>query len=91
MKIREGFILRKLPDMNLVLPKGAMVKDCRKAVVLNDTAAFLYEQLEQDCTAEDCAKALMREYDIDYERACRAAEQTIAGFKEAGLLQEDGL
>ena len=32
-----------------------------------------------------------REYDIDYERACRAAEQTIADFQEAGLLQEDGL
>ena len=88
MKIREGFILRKMPDMNLVLPKGTMVKDYHKTVVLNDTAAFLFEQLVQDCTIEDCADALVKEYDIAYEKAYGAAKRTVADFKEAGLLED---
>jgi len=91
IKVREGFVLRKLPDMNLVLPKGAMVKDYHNAVVLNDTAAFLFAQLETGSTAEGCAKALTEEYDISYERAYAAAERTIADLQEAGLLESGDL
>ena len=42
MKIKEGFILRKVPGMNLVMPTGKNVKDFNGSLMLNDTGAFLF-------------------------------------------------
>ena len=45
MKIKDGFILRKLPGMNLVMPTGKNVKTYNGSLVLNDTGAFLFDGL----------------------------------------------
>ena len=41
MKIKEGFVLRKMPGMNLVMPVGENIKTYKGSVMLNDTGAFI--------------------------------------------------
>ena len=88
MKIKEGFVLRKLQGMNVVMPSGENIKDYKKAVVLNDTAVFIYEKLAQKETGEKIVKAMIFEYDIDRDKAEAAVGGTIRDLSEAGIMEE---
>ena len=85
MKVREGFILRKLPDMNLVMPTGANAKGFRKTIVLNDTAAFLFELFQNNETEEAAVLRLMEVCSIDEKTAENAVRNAVQSFREAGL------
>lgn len=85
MKIKEGFILRKMPGMNLVMPVGANRKNYRKTVVLNDTAARIFELLQAGASEEEAAQKFVEEYSIDLETATSAVQKTFADLKEAEL------
>ena len=39
--IKSGFVLRKMPGMNLVMPTGDNVKRFNGALMLNDTGAIV--------------------------------------------------
>ena len=71
MKIRDGFILRKVPGMNLVMPTGKNVKSFNGSLMLNDTGAFIYEHLQKGSTPEQTAEALTQEYDVALDTASR--------------------
>ena len=84
--IKEGFVLRKMPGMNLVMPTGANVKEFKGALVLNDTGALIFSELKSGRTIEETAVTLTREYDVTPEKAKSDVEKTIASLKEAGVI-----
>ena len=84
--IKEGFILRKMPGMNLVMPTSANVKEFRGALILNDTGALIFSELKDGKTVEETAQTLAREYDVTLEKAASDIEKTIASLKEAGVI-----
>ena len=88
MKIREGFVLRKMPGMNIVMPAGAAAKEFRKTVVLNDTAAFIFELFQKGESPASASETVMKTYGIDHNTAAHAVEATASDLKEAGLLVE---
>ena len=87
MKIKDGFILRKVPGMNLVMPTGKNVKTFNGALMLNDTGAFIFERLQKGSTPEETAQALTQEYDVTLETASADVEKTIASLIEAGVAE----
>ena len=62
MKIREGFILRRIPGMNIVMPTGENIRVFRNAVTLNDTAALIFEKLQRGESAGSVAETLALKY-----------------------------
>ena len=84
--IKEGFVLRKMPGMNLVMPTGANVKEFRGTLMLNDTGALIFSELKDGKTVEETARTLTREYDVTLEKAASDIEKTIASLKEAGVM-----
>ncbi|MCQ2505745.1 MAG: PqqD family protein [Lachnospiraceae bacterium] len=87
MKIKEGFVLRKMPGMNMVMPIGENIKTYKGSVMLNETSAFIYEKLVEGKSKEEAAKALTEEYDVDIEKAMQSVERTCADFIEAGIAE----
>ena len=87
MKIMDGFILRKLPGMNLVMPTGKNVKAFNGSLVLNDTGAFIFEKLQKGATSEETAQALTREYDVALDTASADMKNTVASLIEAGVAE----
>lgn len=85
--IKEGFVLRKMPGMNLVMPTGSNVKDFNGALMLNDTSAFIYEKLSEGMDITQTAKALTEVYEVSLENATVSVEKTVAQLKEAGVLE----
>ena len=87
MKIRDGFILRKLPGMNLVMPTGKNVKEFNGSLVLNDTGSFIFENLQKGSTPEQTAEALTREYDVSFDTASTDVQNTVKSLIEAGVAE----
>ena len=87
MKIKDGFVLRKLPGMNLVMPTGKNVKTFNGSLVLNDTGAFIFEKLQKGSTPEETAQALTEEYDVALDTASADVKNTVASLIEAGVAE----
>lgn len=85
--IKEGFILRKMPGMNLVMPTGENVKSFKGALMLNDTGALVFESLEDEKTEEEIAKKLVDEYTVSFEQALLDVKKTIDSLMEAGVIR----
>lgn len=87
IKIKEGFVLRKMFDNNIVMPAGAVVKDFKGVLVLNDTGALIYEQLKAGKSVEETAQALTDAYDVTPEKALADVQKTVADLQEAGVAE----
>jgi len=87
MKIKNGFILRKVPGMNLVMPTGKNVKEFNGSLMLNDTGAFIYEKLQKGATPDETAQALTQEYDVSLDIASTDVQKTIDSLIEAGVAE----
>lgn len=85
MKIKDGFLLRKIADRTVALPAGGDL-DLNMMITLNETGAFLWEKLQQETDAEDLVAALLGEYDVDEARATAAVEAFVKKLEENGFL-----
>ena len=69
MKIRAGFMMRKIADVQVIVPVGESDIDFNGIIMLNDTAAFLFGQLQSDTSRETLLERLLNEYDVDEQTA----------------------
>ncbi len=89
MKIKEGFIVKKIVDDYIVVPTGDNIVDFAVAVSLNESGAFLWEKLSNECTEDALAKALMEEYEgLDAKTAQADVTEFIALLKTNGFVCE---
>ena len=87
MKIKNGFVLRKVPGMNLVMPTGKNVKSFNGSLMLNDTGAFIFERLQKGSTQEEIADALTQAYDVTLDTASTDVQNTINSLIESGVAE----
>ncbi len=78
MKIKEGFILRKVASSYAVVATGKRVKEFNGVITLNETGAFLWNKLVGGATEEDLVTALLNEYEVDKS----VAETDVKKFTE---------
>ena len=64
MKIKEDFVLRKVADSYVVVPVNKLTLDFNGIINLNETGAFLFEKLQNDCEKADLLKAMLDEYEV---------------------------
>ena len=89
MKIKEGFILRKICGEYVVVGEGLSQVNFNKMLSLNASAAYLWEQFQgKDFTVEDMAAALMERYEVDKERAYQDSAALAAKWIEEGVLNQ---
>lgn len=87
MKIKEGFILRKVADSNVVVAVGARAKEFNGIINLSESSAFIWKILEKGAEKEDLVEALLNEYKADREVVENDVERFINKIKEAGLVE----
>ena len=85
MKIKEGFVVRKIANQYMAVPVGSRAKELHGMIGLNETAAFLWELLKEDRTEEELAARLFDEYEIDKEEALNVV------IKFGELLEKEGV
>jgi hypothetical protein len=85
MKLKDGFILRRVAGKTVVLPCDEAL-DLNMMITLNDTGAFLWEKLQEETTQEALVAALLGEYDVDEETAKASASAFVEKLNANGFL-----
>lgn len=87
MKIKSGFSLMNVCGEHVVIASGESNINFTKVISLNVSAADVWKAIEgKDFTIDDAAKALTDNYEVDAQTAQADAENLIAQWREAGLL-----
>ena len=87
MKIKEGFILRQVCDEFMVIPVGPASIDFKSVIRLNESGAFLWKLLEEDCEKEQLTAKILEEYDVPKEVAKADIDNFILKLTDAGILE----
>lgn len=87
MKIIEGFKLRSLGREFVVIGEGTKQVNFNKMVSLNETAAYLWnELLGKDFDVDMMTRLLLDKYEVSEEVAKTDSENLIKAWKEAELI-----
>ena len=86
MKLKDGFVLRKVAGQTVVLPAGDNL-DLNMMITLNDTGEFLWTHLDVETNEATLVNALLQEYDVDELTAKQAVEGFIATLKKYEFLE----
>ena len=87
MKIKSDYLLRKVADSYVVVPVGKATVDFNGMINLNETGAFLWQQLQKDADEETLLKAMLMEYEVDEETAEVGMAMFLNKLREADLLE----
>lgn len=85
MKIKDGFLLRKVAGTTVVLPTGGDL-DLNMMITLNDTGAFLWAQLQTEADEDALVSALLKEYEVDADTAKSCVAAFVKKLNDNGFL-----
>lgn len=78
MRIKDQISLRKIADEYIMIAGSGDSLDYTQAVSLNDSAAYLIEEVrDREFSAEDWVELLTERYDVDAVRAREDIDQLI--------------
>ena len=86
MKIKSGFVVRKIANQYMAVPVGARAKELHGMIGLNETAAFLWELLKEDRTEEELATLLYDKYEISKEGALETVRRFCKSLQDEGVM-----
>lgn len=87
MKIKSGFIIRKLADNFVVVPVNKQ-NDFQGMIQLNQTGAFIWQQFEDDRSEEEVLALLLEKYEITEEKAKHDIALFIEKLRKDNLIDE---
>ena len=87
MKLKSGFVLRQIGGSYVVVAVGLQTLDFKGMIRLNETGAFLWEQLtSEERSKADLVAALTAEYEVDEDTASRDVDVFVGSLQDADLL-----
>lgn len=89
MKTKKGFMLRSVAGKSIVVPIGQASVDFNGIINLNETGAFLWEQLSKGCTYDELLAALLGEYDVPENIARKDIDAFLETARNADVIDED--
>lgn len=87
MKIKEGLMMKKVGKEYVVMSIDTKQVDFNGMISLNESGAFLFEQLKKDLSEEELLRAFLSEYDIDEKTARQDIDQFITALKKNQLVE----
>ncbi len=88
MRIKDGFTLRTICGGHVVIGEGLAQVNFNKMLSLNDSAAYLWEQLQgKDFTLETLVTLLTEKYEVSDEQAREDAAKLLQVWQEEGVVE----
>ncbi len=85
-KVKDHFMLRDVVGDHVVIARGPAAIEFNGVLVLNESCAFLWKQLQDYTDIQEMAESLRAEYSIDMDRAVKDVGQCIDKMLEYELL-----
>lgn len=86
MKIKEGYILNTIGKETMAVPLGVSDGKFGGMVKLNEVAAFLWEQMQEETDETQLLKAVLEQYDVSEEKAKQDIQKFVKTLAENGIL-----
>ena len=87
MKIKEGFILRKVGIQCVVAATGKASEHFNGMMRLNESGAFAFRLMQHGITEEELTIRLMEEYEVSEQTARKDVAAFTAALREADALE----
>lgn len=87
MKKKDGMVLRDVCGEKVIVGEGLGAVDFGRLISLNDTAAWLWNKLDETTDTDALAEALCGEYDVEPDVARRDVETVIEEWIKAGIVE----
>lgn len=88
MRLKEGFILHRIGEEHMAVATGEAGEQFNGIVRNNETAAYIFELLQQETTEEAVVEAMSQRYDAPKEKIAQDVRNMIGQIREAGFLHE---
>ena len=89
MKLNENLVLRQVGGEYMIVNPFSDTVDMTQVYSLNETAAWLWQQLEgKEFTVDDMVETLRKEYEVDEETATADLSELARQWLQAGLARE---
>ncbi len=85
MKIRDGYMVREVAGVSIVVPLGAD-SSFQGMMKLNDTGRFLWERLTVETDRDSLVGALLAEYDVEASLAEKDVDAFLAALTRLNVL-----
>ena len=84
--IKDNFLIRDLAGEKVLISSGEQV-NLSKMLIMNDTAAFIIQELQKGSkTSEDLSKLMTESYDIDYTEAYQDIEELLKQLEKLNVV-----
>ena len=89
MKIKDGFILRQICGEYVVVGEGLAQVNFNKMLSLNETAAFLWKEVQgKEFTKDTLVDLLLEQYEVERERAAQDVDKLLSVWLKEGVAEE---
>jgi len=87
MKRSEDFLLQNVGGQDLLVPLGPKVMDMNSLITLNATGRRVWELLAEDRSLEYLVAEVVKQFDVDLERARADVQAFLDDLGRLGLLE----
>jgi len=87
MKGKAQFVIRNAGGANLLVPLGAQVMNGNGLIILNDTAACVWELLGQERSLDDLTSAVAKQFGVAAGIARDDVQNFVDEISALGLLE----
>ena len=88
MRVKKGFTLRTICGESILLAEGKENIDFTKIISMNETAAYLWKNVEgKEFDSDTLMSLLINEYEVDDATANKDAKNIAKQWIEAGIAE----
>ena len=87
MKKKENFILRTIGGSHVMMPVGETALKFNGLITATETAAFIWKHIEEVSNAEELAKLICDEFEVEEAVALNDCKLLIDQMKGAGWIE----
>lgn len=88
MKIKDGFVLRKIAGLDYLIPIGSNIAYFNGIISLNHTALYIWNNLREGINMSTMIDMFMREYNLSKEKAQEDIEHFMNQLRQAKLIED---
>lgn len=88
MKIKDGFLLREIADMWVVVPLGERVIEFNGLINLSESGALIWRALEKEVQDKsELIQLLMSKYEVGKEMATIDTDEFLSNITQRGFIE----
>ena len=89
MKTKKGFMLRSVGGRHIVVAVGKASEEFNGLITLNDSGAFLWNEISKGCTYDELLQKMLDTYEVTEMTARAGLDQFLETARGAGLITDD--